>query len=157
MAGKNAPPEINASSMADIAFLLLVFFLVTTTMDSDLGLSRLLPPPLPPEIEKPPQIKDRNIFEVLVNSNDQLLVEGDIMQIAELTEATKEFVGNPSNDESLPEKELKEVADKVKALSRDLETAHKYLKELINEQEVLKDAVDRNIDLLFFDGDEWDE
>jgi hypothetical protein len=55
------------------------------------------------------------------------------------------------------EKELKEVADKVKALSRDLETAHKYLKELINEQEVLKDAVDRNIDLLFFDGDEWDE
>jgi hypothetical protein len=55
------------------------------------------------------------------------------------------------------EKELKEVADRVKALSRDLETAHKYLKELINEQEVLKDAVDRNIDLLFFDGDEWDE
>jgi hypothetical protein len=55
------------------------------------------------------------------------------------------------------EKELKEVADKVKALSRDLETARKYLKELINEQEVLKDAVDRNIDLLFFDGDEWDE
>ena len=109
MAGKNAPPEINASSMADIAFLLLVFFLVTTTMDSDLGLSRLLPPPLPPEVEKPPQIKDRNIFVVLVNSNDQLLVEGDIVQIAELTEATKEFVGNPSNDESLPEKELKEV------------------------------------------------
>ena len=72
MAGKNAPPEINASSMADIAFLLLIFFLVTTTMDSDLGLSRLLPPPLPPEIEKPPQIKDRNIFEVLVNSFDVL-------------------------------------------------------------------------------------
>ena len=75
-------------------------------MDSDLGLSRLLPPPLPPEIEKPPQIKDRNIFEVLVNSNDQLLVEGDIMQIAELTGATKEFAGNPSIDESLLEKEL---------------------------------------------------
>lgn len=55
------------------------------------------------------------------------------------------------------EKELQEVADRVKALSRDLETAHKYLKELINEQEVLKDAVDNNKELLFFDDmDDWD-
>lgn len=53
------------------------------------------------------------------------------------------------------EKELQEVADKVKALSRDLETAHKYLKDLINEQEVLKDAVDNNRELLFFD--DWDD
>ena len=53
------------------------------------------------------------------------------------------------------EKELQEVADKVKALSRDLETAHKYLKDLINEQEVLKDAVDNDRELLFFD--DWDD
>ena len=109
MAGKNAPPEINASSMADIAFLLLVFFLVTTTMDTDLGLSRLLPPPLPEDMPKPPEIKQRNIFEVLVNSNDQLLVEGDIMQVAELTEAAKEFIANPDDDVKLPAKILKEV------------------------------------------------
>lgn len=109
MAGKNAPPEINASSMADIAFLLLVFFLVTTTMDTDLGLSRLLPPPLPEDMPKPPEIKQRNIFEVLVNSNDQLLVEGDIMQVAELTEAAKEFIANPNDDVKLPAKILKEV------------------------------------------------
>jgi biopolymer transport protein ExbD len=109
MAGKNAPPEINASSMADIAFLLLVFFLVTTTMDTDLGLSRLLPPPLPEDMPKPPEIKQRNIFEVLVNSNDQLLVEGDIMQVAELTDAAKEFIANPNDDVKLPAKILKEV------------------------------------------------
>ena len=109
MAGKNAPPEINASSMADIAFLLLVFFLVTTTMDSDLGLSRLIPPPLHEDMPKPPEIKQRNIFEVLVNSNDQLLVEGDIMQVAELTEAAKEFIANPNDDVKLPAKILKEV------------------------------------------------
>ena len=109
MAGKNAPPEINASSMADIAFLLLVFFLVTTTMDTDLGLSRLLPPPLPEDMPKPPEIKQRNIFEVLVNSNDQLLVEGDIMQVAELTETAKEFIANPDDDVKLPAKILKEV------------------------------------------------
>ena len=56
------------------------------------------------------------------------------------------------------EKELQEVADRVKSLSKDLKTAHKYLKELINEQEVLKDAVDNNKDLLFFeDEDDWDD
>ena len=109
MAGKNAPPEINASSMADIAFLLLVFFLVTTTMDTDLGLSRLLPPPLPEDMPKPPEIKQRNIFEVLVNSNDQLLVEGEIMQVAELKETAKEFIANPNDDVKLPAKILKEV------------------------------------------------
>ena len=58
---------------------------------------------------KPPEIKQRNIFEVLVNSNDQLLVEGDIMQVAELTEAAKEFIANPNDDVKLPAKILKEV------------------------------------------------
>ena len=65
--------EINAGSMADIAFLLLVFFLVTTTMDTSWGLARRLPPPLLDNVEKPPPIKDRNVFVVLANANDQLL------------------------------------------------------------------------------------
>jgi biopolymer transport protein ExbD len=73
-------PEINAGSMADIAFLLLIFFLVTTTMDSETGLVRKLPPM--PEEDMPEndiKIKQRNIFEVLVNANDQLLVEGEFV------------------------------------------------------------------------------
>lgn len=94
--------------MADIAFLLLVFFLVTTTMDTDFGLARLLPPPIEEEVETPP-IKERNVFEVLVNANDQLLVEGEIMQIEELREATKEFIANPGNAENLPEKKEKDI------------------------------------------------
>lgn len=141
MAGKKAPPEINASSMADIAFLLLVFFLVTTTMDTDLGLSRLLPPPLPDEIEEPPDIKQRNVFEVLVNSNDQLLVEGDVMQITELTEAAKEFIANPANDEKLPEKELRtvdffgnvEVSKQVISLQNDNGTSYNMYIQVQNE------------------------
>ncbi len=108
MPKRGAPPEINAGSMADIAFLLLVFFLVTTTMDTDFGLARLLPPPIEEEVETPP-IKERNVFEVLVNSNDQLLVEGDLMQIEELREATKEFIANPGNAENLPEKKEKDI------------------------------------------------
>jgi biopolymer transport protein ExbD len=106
--GSRKPPEINASSMADIAFLLLVFFLVTTTMDSDWGLARRLPPPVPDDIEDI-DVKQRNVFEILVNSNDELLVEGDIMQIDELRDAAKEFIVNPTNSEELPEKKPKEI------------------------------------------------
>lgn len=108
MPKRGAPPEINAGSMADIAFLLLVFFLVTTTMDTSFGLARLLPPPIEEEVETPP-IKERNVFEVLVNANDQLLVEGDIMQVEELREATKDFIANPTNAENLPEKKEKDI------------------------------------------------
>ncbi|GAB5537925.1 MAG: biopolymer transporter ExbD [Salibacteraceae bacterium] len=99
--------EINAGSMADIAFLLLVFFLVTTTMDSSWGLSRKLPPPLLENQPPPPPIKDRNVFTVLANANDQLLVEGELMDISQLREAAKEFIANPQNKEDLPE--FKEV------------------------------------------------
>lgn len=83
--------EINAGSMADIAFLLLIFFLVTTTMDTDAGLIGKLPPIIEDDTPPPP-IKQRNIFEVLVNANDQLLVEGEYIQVTELRERAKEFI-----------------------------------------------------------------
>jgi biopolymer transport protein ExbD len=106
---KRDTPEINAGSMADIAFLLLVFFLVTTTMDSDYGLLRKLPPPLPPETVEPPPIKDRNVFVVLANANDQLLVEGEVMEISQLKESAKEFIANPQRKDDLPAFKVKEV------------------------------------------------
>lgn len=90
---KRAIPEINAGSMADIAFLLLIFFLVTTTMDVDEGINRKLPPWNDEEVDPPP-IKKKNIFTVLVNSNDQLLVEDEYMDIENLREATKRFLNN---------------------------------------------------------------
>ena len=95
--------------MADIAFLLLVFFLVTTTMDTDFGLARRLPPPLDITQPPPPPIKDRNVFVVLVNSNDQLLVEGELIDISELKEKAKEFIANPANEDNLPEKKLTDI------------------------------------------------
>ena len=106
---KRQAPEINASSMADIAFLLLVFFLVTTTMDTSFGLMRKLPPPLLQDQPDPPPIRDRNVFVVLANANDQLLVEGDLMEVSELREAAKEFIANPQNKEELPEKKPVDV------------------------------------------------
>ncbi|TAJ12979.1 biopolymer transporter ExbD [Marinilabiliaceae bacterium JC017] len=107
--GKREIPEVNAGSTADIAFLLLIFFLVTTTMDTDSGLARMLPPPVPEETVAPPPIKERNVFSVLLNSQNQLLVEGELMDISELKEAAKEFIENPLNADNLPEKKEIEV------------------------------------------------
>jgi len=91
---KRAIPEINAGSMADIAFLLLIFYLVTTTMDTDKGINRKLPPIEDELTQEPPPIKERNIFTVLVNSNDQLLVEDEYLEINELRAKDMEFIDN---------------------------------------------------------------
>ena len=98
--------EINAGSMADIAFLLLIFFLVTTTMDTDAGLGRMLPP-LPEEsAEEPPPVNKRNTFIVLVNSQDRLFVEGEPLELSQLRNKAKEFIANTENREDLPRKEM---------------------------------------------------
>ncbi len=91
---KRALPEINAGSMADIAFLLLIFFLVTTTMDVDSGINRKLPPWEPEQFDTPPPIKKKNIFTVLVNSRNQLLVEDDYLDLKDLRDAAKRFLNN---------------------------------------------------------------
>ena len=91
-------PEINAGSMADIAFLLLIFFLVTTTMDQDTGINRKLPPMPDSEQETPPEINAKNIYVVLINSNNQLLVEGEMMQISDLKAGAKQFINNNGMD-----------------------------------------------------------
>lgn len=102
--------EINAGSMADIAFLLLIFFLVTTTMDVDSGISRKLPPPPEPNQEEDDsKIKERNIFVVLINKNNKLLVENEPLDIRYLRDRAKEFIENPLDKENLPEKTEKEV------------------------------------------------
>lgn len=106
MRKSKASPEINAGSMADIAFLLLIFFLVTVTMDVDTGITRKLPPPVE---DKTVDQKQRNIFEVLINSANQLLVEGKPGNIRTLKEDAKTFFLNPNDDLNLPEKELKQI------------------------------------------------
>ncbi len=92
MPRRKGAPEVNAGSMADIAFLLLIFFLVTTTIETDAGLDRMLPPIEPPEEDV--IIKQKNIFTVNINRNGQLLVEDNLMDLKNLREAAVSFLEN---------------------------------------------------------------
>ena len=85
-------PEVNAGSMADIAFLLLIFFLVTTTIETDSGLNRKLPPM--EDVVDPPIIKERNIFTVVVNKYNQLLVEEKPLELVNLRAEAVKFLDN---------------------------------------------------------------
>ena len=89
---RGAPPEVNAGSMADIAFLLLIFFLVTTTIGVDQGINRKLPPfqEQPPE----PPVNKRNILSVLVNMNNQVLVNDELMDIKDIRQTAIDFLDN---------------------------------------------------------------
>jgi Biopolymer transport protein ExbD/TolR len=95
---KRAAPEVNAGSMADIAFLLLIFFLVTTTMEKDSGINRKLPPI--EDSEEDVIIKQKNIFTVLLNGRDQLLVEDEIMELKDLRAAAVEFLDNGGGEDA---------------------------------------------------------
>ena len=91
--------------MADIAFLLLIFFLVATTMDVDSGISRLLPPmPEEDQQDDDSEIRERNVFVVLINRDDQLFVEKEVVSVDQLKDLTKEFIVNPLNKDNLSEK-----------------------------------------------------
>ena len=92
MARRGAPPEVNAGSMADIAFLLLIFFLVTTTIETDAGLDRMLPPIEPPDSDV--VIKQKNIFLVNVNKYGQILADEQPVELADLRAAVTAFLDN---------------------------------------------------------------
>ncbi len=104
-------PEVPSASMADIAFMLLIFFITATSMDVDSGLERVLPqmPPENQEQDDTPPIKERNVFSVLLDASNRLMVEGEIIRVEDLRLKTKEFLLNPSNSESLPESKPTEI------------------------------------------------
>ena len=110
---KRKVPGLNGSSLADISFILLIFFLVTTSMDTDTGLARRLPPPPDPnQQEDDVKVKGRNVFVVSVNMNNEIMYYyGDeakrvtkfVVQPSELREIAKEFIANPENKANMPE------------------------------------------------------
>ncbi|MCQ2171514.1 MAG: biopolymer transporter ExbD [Bacteroidales bacterium] len=110
MGSKKKVPAMNTSSTADIAFLLLCYFLMTTTMGSQTGLSRRLPP-MPEKDQKveDTKVNRRNIIQVRINSQDRILAGSEPLDISQLKDKIKEFLTNPANDPNLPDKEVKEI------------------------------------------------
>ena len=143
MGKKRKTSEINSSSMADIAFLLLIFFLVTTSMSTTTGLSRRLPPPLPPDQVIPPvDVNKRNIFVVKVNSQNQLMVQGELMELQDLRQKAKEFIKNENNDPHLPVRTEENIPllgtmsitkDHVISLQNDVDTQYQAYINVQNE------------------------
>ena len=144
--------EINSSSMADIAFLMLIFFLMTTTMDVDAGLQRRLPPmPDPNQQVEDVKINRRNILVVLINTNDRIFAGGQPIDLLLLKEKVKAFVVNEYNDPNLPEVDITEienfgpypVSKGVVSLQNDRGTSYEiYLKvqnELVKAYNELRD------------------
>lgn len=125
-------PEVNAGSMADIAFLLLIFFLVTTTMDVDTGIIRKLPPPPQGPKQENMQVNERNVFIVLINPDNLLAIRGNPANVSELRYRVTEFFANPYNKEDLS------VQVNIQDRLNDELNAEEPDKELIN---VYKDII----------------
>ncbi len=108
--GKKKTPGINSSSTADIAFLLLCYFLMTTTMGDQAGLQRRLPP-IPDKEQKAEdqKVNRRNIIIVRINSADKLFAGNEALDVSLLKDKIKEFIANPADDPNLPEKEMKQI------------------------------------------------
>ena len=136
-------PAINASSMADISFLLLIFFLITTSMDVSQGLARRLPqPPDPNQKIEETDINQRNLFVVKINSANQLLVQGQETNISQLRAKAKEFIDNPNNDPNLPVLVTEEIEglgmvtytpDNVISVQNDVDTQYQAYLDVQNE------------------------
>jgi len=109
--GKRKVPALNSTSIADISFLMLTFFLLTSSIDTQMGIQRRLPPPLKDPEEKI-EIKTRNVLRIMVNMYDQLLVNGVPMNnVQELKNHTKDFITNIGDDPDMPEKGLKYIEE----------------------------------------------
>ncbi|UTW67526.1 biopolymer transporter ExbD [bacterium SCSIO 12643] len=131
-------PELNAGSMADIAFLLLVFFLMTTTMDDEAGMMRVLPDP---DQKSEAEILRRNVLEVWVNADDRIMIEGELVSLDQVTQITKNFILNVNDNANFPEKRLKDipffgemmVSKQVISLQNDKETSYRMYLQVQNE------------------------
>jgi len=125
---KRSEAEIPTASMADIAFLLLIFFLVTTTIDVDTGILMQLPPPLDEE-QKPPPIKERNMLAVLVNAQGDILVENELTRLPQVRQEVIKHVTNDGTDPRYAE----DAEHAIVSLKTDRQTAYDSYIDVLDE------------------------
>lgn len=127
---KKKTAEVNSSSMADIAFLLFIFFLITTTITVFKGVELIMPPPKD-NSEPPKPLEEKNVFKVLINSQDNLLVEGKPLEISAIKEFAKKFITNEGKDPELSESPKKAII----SLRVDRGTSYSVYVSVLNELE----------------------
>ncbi|MEX0773908.1 MAG: biopolymer transporter ExbD [Balneolales bacterium] len=122
--------EVAGSAMADIAFLLLIFFLVVTTIDVDTGIGMQLPPPPDPE-EEPPPIRERNLMNILVNARGEILIDDDEVGIQQVKDLVMEFVDNEnrSQDPNLSESPQQAIV----SIKTDRQTSYEIFIDMMDE------------------------
>ena len=139
---KRKTPGLNTGAMSDISFLLLTFFLLTSSINTEQGIPRKLPPPKKEDAQDVKvDINRRNVLNVLVNFRDEISVNGDVIMISDLKGKAKEFFANPNNDPSLPEKISKpidgigdfQVSKGVVSLTNDQGTSYNMYVQVQNE------------------------
>lgn len=139
---KRKTPGLNTGAMSDISFLLLTFFLLTSSINTEQGIPRKLPPPKADDAkEQKVDINKRNVLNVLVNFRDEISVNGDVILITDLKSRAKEFFANPANDPNLPEKVSKpidgigdfQVSKGVVSLTNDQGTSYNMYVQVQNE------------------------
>jgi len=153
---KRKTPGINTGSMADISFLLLTFFLLTSSINSDQGIPRRLPPPS--EKTTDIQINQRNVFSVMVNFNDQILANGEMIPLNQLTNRAKDFLENPLNSPTLPEKDVKlidnmgeyPISKGVLSLQNDQSTSYNMYVQVQNELQRAVNELRDKVSLQYF-------
>ena len=127
-------PGLNTSSTADISFMLLIFFLVTTSMDTDQGLGRTLPkPPEDDQLNNEIKVKERNILNIRINKDNYVMIGDDYASLTDVKERAKEFIKNEENKPNLPELKPK----KIKGLGKTM---------MVTENHVISVQTDRGTD-----------
>ncbi len=134
MGNKRKMPGLNTSSTADISFMLLIFFLVTTSMDTDQGLGRTLPkPPEEEQLNTEIKVKERNILNIRINKDNYVMIGDDYASLDDVKERAKEFIKNADNKPNLPELKAK----KIKGLGKTM---------MVTENHVISVQTDRSTD-----------
>lgn len=136
-------PKINTGSMADISFLLLTFFLLTSSINTEQGIPRRLPPAKKDKDKEIVDINKRNVLNVVVNFNDAVWVNGEELLLAQLKDKALDFLENPNNLPTLPEKEPVQinnmgeypVSKGVISLTNDQSTSYNMYVQVQNELE----------------------
>jgi len=154
---KRPLPGINTAAMADISFLLLSFFLLTSSFNTEQGIPRRLPPPSD-ETPKTVQVNQRNVFVIKINFNDEIFAGGEVIALHQLTERTKEFLENPHNADNLPEKEMKfinkigeyPVSKGIISLQNDQNTSYNMYVQVQNELQRAVNELRNKVSLQYF-------